>query len=145
MTEFNKFAQYTNDTLIAAWREKQAQARALAAEEKEMREEVLARFFSTDPEAEGVETIELGAGWKLKATHKLSYSLQTDKLDAAMHALVNSGADGRFIADRLISFTPKLSVREYKNLDAASQNIVNEAVVIKPAAATLQLVEPKVK
>lgn len=137
------------DELIMQW---QAAANALAnAKELEMnlRNQVVAECF---PNATvGVNNLELGMGYKLKATRKLNYNVNNEGVDAALDDIAKIGNDGAFIAERLVSFKPTLSVSEYKKLDATNpthkriKDRIDEVLTTSDGAPTLELVEPKKK
>ena len=142
-TKFDDFSSIGDAELIQQWEAVKRQVVETRKLESQLRDEVIRRSFGDLTENEGTLTRELGNGWSLKCTAKQSYTIKKDVIDSALHQLVNSGADGRFIAERLVTFEPKLSLSEYRKLDDRSRLIIDSALVIKPAAATLSLVEPK--
>lgn len=141
----DKYSQYQTDALIRQWLDIQAQAKALRAQEAELRKVIVERKFSGTEGSKGTFEADLGQGYSLKCVRKQTITVKSDKVDEMLDALERSGTDGKFIADRLVSFTPKLSVREYEALDAIARSIVDDAIVIKEATPTLTFVEPKVK
>lgn len=144
---FNETAN--RDAKILAW---EAAVKALAAAkdaEAALRREVLAEAFQFDPEAlrEGTENFELGNGYKLKAVFKISRNLnnENDAVDKVLSKIEKAGAEGQFIAERLVKWKPELSVSEYKKLPEKFKKMIDEVVTSKEATPSLELVAPKSK
>lgn len=111
------------------------------------------------PEAnkhEGVNTVQLGAGYAVKVGIKYNYSLlENDKVDAGLEKISKLDNEGVFIADRLINWHPTLSINEYKEIqDRANKGsrlakdiikIISEFLVVKEATPTLEIKTPKEK
>lgn len=130
------------DALIVDWQEKQKALAKAKAEESEARTAVVA-LFNAPADASGVQNIELGGGYKLKATFKLRYKLKDS--EKMLEKLEKLGEEGKFIADRLVKFKPELSLTEYKNLSDKMRKIADEYITASPAIPSLELVEPKSK
>lgn len=114
---------------------------AAKAREAELRAEVIALFSErTEALASGMENIETGYG-TLKIEHKLNYELakDNDAVDAMLDKLEKSQEGGNVIAERLVSWKPEISVREYKLLTAAQKALVDAVLTIKPAAKSVKL------
>ena len=144
---FNETAN--RDAKILAW---EAAVKALAAAkdaEAALRREVLAEAFQFDPEAlrEGTENFELGNGYKLKAVFKISRNLnnENEAVDKVLSKIEKTGAEGQFIAERLVKWKPELSVSEYKKLPEKFKKLFDEVVTSKEATPSLELVAPKSK
>ena len=144
---FNETAN--RDAKILAW---EAAVKALAAAkdaEAALRKEVLVEAFAFDPEAlrEGTENFELGNGYKLKAVFKISRNLnnENDAVDKVLSKIEKAGAEGLFIAERLVKWKPELSVSEYKKLPEKFKRMIDEVVTSKEATPSLELVAPKSK
>lgn len=131
------------DAIILNWQESQ-KALAKAKEiEAEARQQVIA-LFNAAPDASGVQNIDLGSGYKLKATFKLNHKIKGD-VEKMLSKLENIGEEGKFIAERLVKFKPELSLTEYKNLSDKMRKITDEFIVTTPALPSVELVEPKSK
>lgn len=131
------------DTLILKWNETKKELDRLKAEEIQLRSAVVALSF-TDVDKEGTQNLELGQGYKLKCIFKTNYSFtDKDALEKALSKIEKLGAEGEYIAERLVKFKPELSISEYKKLDNKYLKIINEVIVTKPGTPTLELVEPK--
>ena len=128
------------DKMLLDWKAKKEVLEIAKAEEAEIRAQIVAKVFSEE-KLEGTETYELGQGWKLKASKRLNYSLN-NKDDATEKALEKLPD---FVADRLVSWKPSLSIREYKQLDNNQRKIIDRVLTIKPGMPSLELVEPKGK
>lgn len=145
--QFNETAE--RDALILKWQEAVKALAAAKEAESVLRCEVLKNAFAFNPEAlrEGTENIELGNGYKLKATFKISRGFVggNEALEKALQKIEKSGPEGEFIAERLIRWKPELSVSEYKKLPAKFENIINEVISSKEATPSVELVIPKSK
>lgn len=137
------------DQDIMAWQE--AEKALNAAKEKEMtlRTKVMAECF---PNAEvGTNTLELGKGYKIKGVRKLNYNLANGQgeTEAALDAISKLGNEGQFIAERLVGWTPKLSLTEYKKLEATNpthakiKELIDAVLTVTDGAPTLEVVPPK--
>lgn len=96
-----------------------------------------------DPMAEGAESIDTGFG-KLTITHKIDRKVtgSDDAVEKALDKIEKSMVGGNVIADRLVSFKPELSVREYKLLSDANRAVIDEVITTKPASKQVKF-EPK--
>lgn len=132
------------DTILTEWRKAKAALDNAKAIESALRARVIETRseFAAVEDHEGTENIDIGFGYKLKIVHALDYKLG-DEADAALDAIEATGAEGKFIAERLVSWKPSLSVREYKSLDGEFKKIIDRALTIKPKAKTVTLVPPK--
>lgn len=143
---YNQIAN--RDSKIMLWQE--AVKRLAFAKEAEaiLRKEVLKEAFSFDSDdREGTENVELGNGYKLKAVFKLNRRLNNkdDAVDKVLSKIEKTGAEGQFIADRLVKWKPELSLTEYKNCPDKFKKLIDEVLTASPATPSLELVEPKVK
>lgn len=131
------FEAMTRDEKIMAWNEAKKTLDAAKAAEMEMRKAIVATEF--DVSHVGTQNVELGNGWKLKAVVKESYKLDkdADKVEDMLDKLEN------WQADRLVKWTPTLSVSEYKKLDAEDKAKVDAVLTVSPSSPTLELVAPK--
>ena len=150
----NPYDAMDQDALLMRWDALKKAVEAAKEQEMELRKYIVTCAF---PNAdEGTNTIELGEGYKLKAVVKYNYTLSdNDTVEAGLDAISKIGNDGKFIADRLVSWTPNFLKREYTQLlDDKSKgskiasdilDVVTTFLTIKDAAPTLDIVEPKVK
>jgi len=149
-----QIANAARDAVILAWRDKAEQLERLKAEELIARNAV-AKLFS-DPK-EGTNTIALGNGYELKYVHSFNFNLSnSDKpkpesgmlplaTDVALDAIEKMGNEGKFIAERLVKWSPELSITEYRLLadDSPIKKAIDKALKISPAAPKITLVVPK--
>lgn len=131
------FEAMTRDEKIMAWNEAKKTLDAAKAAEMEMRKAIVDAEF--DVAHVGTQNVELGNGWKLKAVVKESYKLDkdADKVEDMLDKLED------WQADRLVKWTPTLSVSEYKKLDAEDKAKVDAVLTVSPSSPTLELVAPK--
>ncbi|QZA70473.1 Gam-like host-nuclease inhibitor protein [Erwinia phage AH03] len=131
------------DALILVWQESQKALAKAKEDEAQNRQNVIA-LFEAEADASGVRNIDLGNGYKLKVTFKLNHKLTGD-VAKMLEKLEKTGEEGKFIADRLVKFEPKLALTEYKNLSDKMRKIADEFIVTSPALPSVELVEPKSK
>lgn len=108
--------------------------------EKALRLAIVALLWPADkPENEGTQRIELGHGWKMKANVKIDRKVIEETIDQVLidmqKALVNT--------TDLIKWWPDLNLKVYRKLTAEQQEMINQALTIKPASPTLELEPPK--
>jgi hypothetical protein len=128
----------TQKALLAQWTEAEQNCAMWKAKELRLRTEVIAQFFDTSKD-QGTEHFELGNGYKLTAVKKLNYTL-TNKNGETVAALQALRPD---TAQRLVSWSPTLSKTEYDRLSSNEKMLLTNALTIKPATPSLELVEPK--
>jgi len=138
------------DRLLLSWEESK---RALeVAKEKEMEQRKAVVAFAFDPNKEsGTERIELGNGYQAKAVKKINYGfvktedgkLNKAAIDKALAKIEKDGAMGELIAERLVKWTPDLSLTEYKQLPEKYKKIIDEVIVTSEGAPTLEIIAPK--
>lgn len=126
------------------------------AKEAEMafRKYVVKRAFPNPDE--GVNNLELGNGYTLKANVKYNYKLADNKIvEDGLDKLCKIGNNGSFIADRLVSWTPNFLLTEYRELQKQAADgsveakqmlqVVTSFLTIEEAAPSLEIREPKAK
>jgi hypothetical protein len=134
----------TRDDLIMRWHAAKQRLDAAKKEEMELRNQVVAMCYADAQE--GTHNLDLGSGYKLKAVVKNNYTLaDNEAVDAALSKLRKVGNEGEFLADRVIGWTPKLSLSEYRELQPQYKAVIDTVLTIKPGAPSLELVEPKGK
>jgi hypothetical protein len=134
------FEQLSRDQQILAWDAAKKELDALKDREMKMRKHIVeSNSHGFDPTQVGTHNTDLGNGWTLKAVVKQSYKLDTDvdKVEAALDKLED------WQADRLVKWSPTMSVSEYKKLDDAERATVDGVLTISIASPTLTLVPPK--
>ena len=95
--------------------------------------------------SEGTARVPLGNGYQLKAVGKLNYKLDNKDgaTEKALEELETAGNEGKFLADRLVKWSPELSITEYRKLDPQYKVIIDKVLTINPGAPTLEIEEPK--
>jgi hypothetical protein len=135
----------TKEQKLQAWIDAQRALYAAAEAEMAARKEVVAAFpFDADKD-EGTQNIDLANGWKLKVVKKLNYTLNNkeDATDRALEKLEKLGAEGVFVAERLVKWKPELSISEYRKLTDQYKSIIDAVLTTSPGAPSLSLIEPK--
>ena len=149
--KFAAVQERTPDVIVTEWRTKQAELERVKAEELALRNEVLRGAFNFQPGAtggrKGTEYFDMQGGFRLKAVFKLNYKVNPDTIDGILTKIEKTGAEGKFLAERLVKFEPKLSVSEYGKLGDESKvkKLIDEALTISDGTPSLEFVEPKAK
>ncbi len=90
---------------------------------------------------EGANYYQLPMGYTLKGTYKLDRKVDQAALPPVIiqlqKLLVNT--------DELVVFSPDLTLKRYRELTKEQQQIMDQALDVKPAAPTLEIVPPKAK
>jgi len=138
------------DRLLLSWEESKKALEVAKEKEMEQRKAVVA--FAFDPNKEsGTERIELGNGYQAKAVKKVNYGfvktedgkLNKAAIDKALSKIEKTGPAGELIAERLVKWTPDLSLTEYKQLPEKLKSIIDEVIVTSEGAPTLEIIAPK--
>jgi hypothetical protein len=94
-------------------------------------------YFKPDGHEEGTINIELGAGWVLR----LGYGIDRKYDEAAMTPVFEKLPAE--LQKMLIRWKPEVVVDAYKDLPQETRQILDQCVVAKPKAPTVELVPPK--
>lgn len=139
------------DRLLMLWNNKKLELENCKTAEMNLRQQVV--HFSSDPNKKsGTENIPLGNGWGLKVIKKINYGfVKTEdgtrvnkaRIEAALQAIELHGPAGVLVAERLVKWTPDLSLTEYNQLNEADKAIIDAVIVTTEGAPTVTIVEPK--
>lgn len=133
------------DQLIMTWQAAKAAADKAVAVERELRAKIKAELFP-DAKPEGTTNLELGMGYKLKLVTKRNYNLASnDKVDEALEAIGKLGNEGTFIAERLVTWHPRLALSEYREAPDNVKAIIDGVLTVTDGTPTVELIEPKAK
>lgn len=147
-------AQYIQerDKRLLDWQNKQINlGKAKEAEMKARKDAVL---FLHDPSRAGkTENIALGNGYSAKTKTPVNYGFvknadgKIDKaaIEKALAKIEKDGEVGELVAERIIKWTPDLSLTEYNQLSAKHKTIIDAIIVTTEGTPTLEIVEPKTK
>lgn len=149
----NGFA-VNNDGVLMLWQQAKDILAKAKEDEMEIRKTAVKIYVPTP--TEGTNTVELGNGYELKAGIKFNYRLaENDIVESCLDRIAAIGNEGKFIADRLVSWTPSFLITEYRVLQEEKEkgnptaiqilNIVSEMLTITDAAPSLDIKEPKKK
>ena len=150
----NPWDALSQDELLLLHQQKQQAIADAKAVEMELRKYIVDRAFPN--KQEGTNTLELGGGYELKATVKFNYNLaDNDTVEKILNEIEAIGNEGKFIADRLVSWTPNFLLTEYRALQEEAEKgsvqakeilkLVDKMLTVKDAAPTLVIKEPKKK
>jgi hypothetical protein len=137
-------------TKLTAWNAVSVELDRLKLLETHMRKAAVSIYFPTG--SEGTQNYDLGNGYKLKVVKKLNYKFAGNELvDKALDAIAKLGNDGegKFIAERLVKFDPRLSATEYKALDPKIpahkkiKDAIDAVLTITEGTPSLEVVAPK--
>jgi len=107
----------------------------LKKEEMRLRKEIMVEAF---PEPKlGANIFELNHGYKLKGTQKESVKVD----QASLAAITDKFPEGTL--DMVVKYEPKLIAAGYKLLPQKLKDIIEGALITKPASPSLELVAPK--
>lgn len=138
------------DFLLQKWEESKTALETAKADEMAARKSFV--DFSFDPnKKEGTERIELHNGYEAKAVKKLNYTFKSydpnievaDAVDITLQKLEALSPEGKFVANRLVKWTPSLSLSEYRELNPEFKAIVDTVIETKEGAPTLEIIAPK--
>lgn len=136
--------------ILKAWSDANEELQAVKHREFQLRMMAFQRNIP-DPK-EGTNTLEIGAGYVLKADHKYNYNLAKilkndrfevvavldDRLDEYQRETEDKAA-----AERLVKWSPEISVTEYKRMkDTNAFRHIAPFLTIKPGMPTLKIVAP---
>ena len=122
---------------VTEWYELQAQLKQVKEDEMELRKFIFTALFP-DPQV-GVNTYGLGDGYFLKATHKLNRKIDIAALQSGKDTFESEDID----IEKLIKYTPDLSMIEYNKLDEEQKKIFDFCLVTTPATPSLEIVKGK--
>lgn len=136
------------DALLTQWKEASELLAKIKVTEAELRKQVV-EAFSNDakPGHSGTENVDVGWGHKLKIEHKLNYKLDNSddcaKLDKVLDSIEKSMEGGNIIAERLVKWSPELSIREYKLLSPENKKRIDTVLTITDGTPSVTLIPPK--
>lgn len=152
----NQNLSLDKDGMLMLWQN--AKAMLDKYKELEMEWRKVCAAFLVPAKTEGTVNVELGAGYQAKVVHKYNYKLDSDndKIWSALDRISAIGNEGKFIAERLVSWHPTFLKQEYTTLQEeagkgsqVSKDILkiinDEMITIVEASPTLSIVEPKKK
>lgn len=135
--------------LLTEWEASKLTLEKAKEDEMKLRKQVV--DFAFDPtKKSGTERIDLGNGWQAKAVKKINYGWIKDgdkvdkhKIDDVLDLIEKNVESGSLIAERLVKWTPELSLTEYKLLPAAAKSLIDSVIVTSEGSPTLEIVAPK--
>ena len=151
---FAKYDAMTQDQILMEWQRMKDAIEAAKETEMEMRKYIVTRAFPK-PE-EGMNTVDLGNGYQLKAAIKYNYNLaDNETVEAGLDKIAALGNQGAFIAERLVSWKPSFLLKEYRQLCEDKEKgskfaeetlaVINTFLTVTEAAPTVEIKAPKAK
>lgn len=137
----------TKEQKLQEWLDAAVMLKAAKDLEMLLRKAVVTAFpFDIDVK-EGTQRIPLANGYELKVVKKQNYNLNNKEgaTDKALTLFEQSSPEAAFIADRLVKWSPELSITEYRLLTPAQLKYFENVLTITDGAPALELVEPKAK
>lgn len=133
--------------LVLQWREAQAALRDLKVKESVLRDAVLKAVFKDETTPgqvlAGTSKVEIGYGYGLKAGFTLTYKIKKAADDTYNNVVIALGSLPRQIAEKLVRWTPDLSMSVYKTLTPEQRTIIDTVLEIKQGSSSLEMIEPK--
>lgn len=152
----NNLLPLDKDGMMMLWQRSKARLDHWKALEMEYRKVTTAMLVPA--KIEGTTTVELGNGYQAKVVNKYNYKPNPENkiIWKALEKIEAIGNQGKFIAERLFSWSPNFLLTEYRKLQEDAQEgsdeakqilkIVNdEMITIEEASPTLEIREPKEK
>jgi hypothetical protein len=136
--------------LLEIWQDSKNALETAKAKEMYLRE-IAVNFMANPAKVGRVDTVDLANGYKAKLKIPINYGFVKDsdgkldktRLDKALSKIEKDGGAGELIAERLVKWTPALSLTEYKLLTPKHLAIINEVLITSEGTPTLEIVEPK--
>lgn len=149
----NPLDAMTQDQVLLKWKDLQEAVTKAKEAEMEMRKYIVKRAFPQPKE--GMNNLDLGQGYILKAGVAFNYNLDPDlqKVEAALDNIALMGNEGAFIASRLVKWSADFLLTEYRPLQAEDATDIQKKIkleidkvlTITDKAPTLEIKEPKAK
>lgn len=125
--------------MLDEWEKAQANAKAWAAKENDLRRQLFAGAFPNPKE--GVNNHLLPDGRKIKGTHKIQRKIDEAAIAVTLQEMRNRGVAN---ADDLVRYKPELSITAWKTLSDEMKLVFSPAVVSSPAMPTLEIIAAEV-
>lgn len=127
------------DERIKAWLKADEKARKAVETERELRSNLFNDLFPMPKEGMNKRFV---SGYEVSGTYKMNYNLgPAEVVETALEAIERIGDDGRFVADRLVMWQPRLMISEYRILNLKHKAAIDRVLMVTPALPTLKIVE----
>jgi hypothetical protein len=141
------------NVLIADWKKSADALAEIKSQEQQLRVAVIAALPFDKSKLEGVESLDIGWGWRIKATKDLNVSAtnesqQTEQLLDEIGRVHNLPD----LAMNLVRWKPDIAMKPYRELmnllttlpqDAPLRVKIAAAITVKPGMPQLEMVPPK--
>lgn len=150
----NELDKLSRNDVLMMWERTKSALEIAKTNEMDMRKYVVSRAFPTPKE--GVNTLDLGNGYKLKASVKFNYNLKDNTtVENTLKRISQIGNIGPMIVDKLVKIEYSFLLTEFRILETeASFGSIDAQAILKEvhsmlnvteAAPTLEIKEPRVK
>ena len=132
------------ETVAAEWQSASAAAKDASALEIGLRKELIEVAFGSSLTREGTKRVPLDEETDVCVNFKQNYNLANrDDVDEALTKIEAIDNAGKFIAERLVTFTPKLSLSEYRKLEPKYKRAIDEVLTITPGLPAVEIASRK--
>lgn len=121
---------------LAAWYAMQDELKRLKTAEMLLRQKIFKAYFPAPKE--GTNTAPLDNGWVIKGTYKIDRKIDIALLLAFSPSLRENGIN----PDALVKYEPALVTKAYRELTAEQEKLVDQVLIVKPGAPSLEIVLP---
>lgn len=121
--------------LIADWQRAKAAASNAQERERALRARI-AELLVPNP-VEGVNTVTLADGRKVKVDQRYNYTFDKDTVDATLDELLEFGVD----TGALVRWSPDLNLTAYRALNKDALVILSRTLTRKPGTASLTVID----
>lgn len=146
--------QAKRDEALLKWQDASTALENAKVAETQARQEVVKLMFDGKPAPEGTNNFELGNGYVLKIVGKINYNLSESAKPktpgmvpwatrTALNELEKTGNEGKFIAERLVKWSPELSLTEYRALAPQYKAIIDKALTTSDGMPSVSIEAPK--
>lgn len=122
---------------LEAWYKAQKLLAKVKAQEILLRTKIFKGKFPTP--REGTNSLDIGDGFYLKATHVINRSVD----EAAFKASTEQFAEAGIPTDKIIKWKPELVTGTYRELTEEQRNLFDTALIIKDGTPGLEITQPK--
>ena len=120
--------------LLQQWFTLSDQLKKIREEEMALRKEMFNYFFPKPKQ--GTNKADLGDGYELVGKYNLDYEMDYDKF-----CDLCKKDDAPMTFEEVVDYEPKFVLKRFKELDSDGQKFVTEALTIKPAAPSMEIIQ----
>lgn len=122
---------------LEAWYKAVKQLAKFKAQEILLRNKIFKGKFPNP--REGTNSLDIGDGYYLKATHVINRSVDEAAFKASMEAFAEAGIP----TDKIIKYKPELVTGTYRELTEEQRTLFDTALIIKDGTPGMEITKPK--